>query len=441
VSGVSRGIDRVEVVFDDPSLVANAGLVVPATLMVRLGLEALVNKSVRLVGRIGGSRPGRKVLTLVATILAGGSHIDHADVLRAGASGAVLPFRVMAPSTLGTFLRAFTFGHVRQLDAVIAETIRRAWQLGAGPGGDTMIIDMDSTICEVHGHHKQGAAYGYTRKLGYHPLLATFAETGEVLHARLRKGSSQRGTKRFVEELIARVRRAGAPAALCLRADSGFWSHSLIDTLRRLGVGWSITVTINPAIRRTINAIDEEAWAPISYPDSGEAAVAETIYVTGRGHKQRSYRLVVRRSRLVDPAQQALWPDWRHHAFVTSSVADTVTADRFHRDHARVELAIRDLKDGAGLEHVPSGRFFANAAWLACAVLAHNLIRWTDQLGGTRHGDQLTIARTVRTRLLALPGRLVNHSGRPTLRLPADWPWATAFNTALDRIRNLPLIT
>ena len=441
MTGVSRGIDRIEAVFDDPHLVANAGLVVPATLMSRLGLEGLINQTVRLAGRVGGSRPGRKVLTLVATILAGGSHIDHADVLRSGATRAVLPFRVMAPSTLGTFLRAFTFGHIRQLDAVIAEALRRAWALGARPSDETMTIDLDSTICEVHGHQKQGAAYGYTRKLGYHPLLATVAETGEVLHARLRKGSSQRGAKRFVEELIARVRRAGAPAALCLRADAGFWSHGLIDTLARLGVGWSITVTINNSIRAVIDAIAQDAWIPISYPDGGEAAVAETTYVTGRGRRRRSYRLVVRRSRLTDPAQQALWPDWRYHAFVTSSIADAVTVDRFHRDHASVELAIRDLKEGAGMQHCPSGRFFANAAWLACAVLAHNIVRWTAQLGGTRHGDELTVARTVRARLLNLPGRLVNRSGRPTLRLPAHWPWATAFTTALGRIRNLPLVT
>jgi Transposase DDE domain group 1 len=441
VSGVSRGIDRIEAIFDDPHLVANAGLVVPATLMVRLGLEALINETVRLVGRVGGSRPGRKVLTLVAAILAGGSHIDHADVLRSGATRAVLPFRVMAPSTLGTFLRSFTFGHIRQLDAVIAQALCRAWQLGAGPSEDTMTIDLDSTICEVHGKQKQGAAYGYTRTLGYHPLLATCAETGEVLHARLRKGSSQRGAKRFVEELVARLRRTGGPAAMCLRADSGFWSHGLIDTLARLGVGWSITVTINPTIRAVIEAIDENAWMPIAYPAGGEAAVAETTYLPGRGPRRRSYRLVVRRSRLTGPAQQALWPDWRYHAFVTSSTADAVTADRFHRDHARVELAIRDLKQGAGLEHCPSGRFFANAAWLACAVLAHNIIRWTDHLGGTRHNDQLTVARTVRARLFTLPGRFVNHSGRPTLRLPLDWPSAHAFTTALGRIRNLPLVT
>ena len=162
------GIDRVGATFDDPSLVADAGLIVPATLMVRLGLQALVDQVVRLIDRVGGAKPGRKVLTPVASILAGGSHIDHADRLRAGATQRVLPFRVMASSTLGTFLRSFTFGHIRQLDAVSAETIRRAWRLGAGPGTAPMTIDLDSTICEVHGKAKQGAAYGHTRILGYH---------------------------------------------------------------------------------------------------------------------------------------------------------------------------------------------------------------------------------------------------------------------------------
>jgi len=437
VGGVSRGIDRIEVVFDDPNLVVNAGLLVPATLMARLGLERLVNEWVRLRGRVGGASPGRKVCTLVAAILAGGSHIDHAKVLRAGATQAVLPFRVMAPSTLGTFLRAFTFGHVRQLDRVIAETIGRAWQLGAGPGDGPLVIDMDSTICEVHGKQKQGAAYGYTRTLGYHPLLATRADTGEVLHARLRKGSSQRGHKRFVEELAARVRRAGATGALCVRADGGFWSHELIDTLRRLNIGWSITVRINKTIRTAIGGIADDAWVPIVYPDGGQAAVAETTYVTGQGPQRRSYRLVVRRSRLTDPTQQALWPDWRYHAFVTSSTADAVTADRFHRDHAVVELAISDLKDGAGLTHCPSGRFFANAAWLACGVLAHNIARWCATLGGIRHLDELTVARTLRTQLIAVPARLVNHAGTPTWRGPLNWPGADPFTRALTNLRAL----
>ncbi len=441
MASVSRGLDRIEVTFDDRSLVADAGLIVPATLMIRLGLEELVNATVKLAGRVGGARPGRKVLTLVATILAGGSHIDHADRLRAGATHRVLPFRVMAPSTLGTFLRSFTFGHVRQLDAVIAETIRRAWALGAGPGRSPMTIDIDSTICGVYGKAKQGAAYGYTRVLGYHPLLATWASTGEVLHARMRKGSSQRGHKRFIQELVVRVRRAGASGPLVLRADSGFFSYALIDRLTRLGVGWSITVQISPHIRSCIEAIEESAWQSIVYPDGGAAQVAETTYVTGAQGGFRCVRLVVRRTRLTDPAQQALWPDWRHHAFITNLETPTIDVDKFHRDHARVELVIRDLKDGAGLEHCPSGRFFANAAWLGCAVLAHNLIRWTARLGHLHHDDQLTVTRTVRSRILNLPGRLVNRGGRLVLRLPDRWPWEMNFIVTLDRIRALPLLT
>jgi hypothetical protein len=441
VREVSHDLDRVEVVFDDETLVADAGLIVPATLMVRLGLEGLIDQTVRLVGRVGGFRPGRKVLTLVAAILAGGSHIDHAERLRAGATGQVLPFGVMAPSTLGTFLRAFTFGHVRQLDAVIAETVRRAWALGAGPGAAPMTIDVDSTICEVHGKQKQGAAYGHTKVLGYHPLLATRADSGEVLHARLRKGSSQRGAKRFAEELIARVRRAGARGPLTVRADAGFWNYALLDTLTRLRVAWSVTVRINPQIRACIAGIEEAAWRAIVYPDGGEAQVAESVYVTGRGRRERRVRLVVRRTRLTERAQAQLWPDWRHHAFITTVDLPTVAVDQFHRDHATVELAIRDLKEGAGLEHCPSGRFFANAAWLSCAVLAHNLTRWTARLGGVHPETRLTIARTIRNRLLALPGRLVNRSRRWTLRLPAGWPWASTFHTALRRIRALPLLS
>lgn len=184
VKQVSHGIDRIDATFDDPNLVPNAGLLLVSTLVVRLGLEAVINQMIRLAGREGGALPGRKVLTLVSTMVAGYSHIDHVDVLRAGATREVLPFRVMAPSTIGTFLRAFTFGHVRQFEAVIGETLRLVWSLGAGPGGDRLVIDIDSTITEVHGKQKQGAAYGYTRVLGYHPLVATRADTGEVLHAR-----------------------------------------------------------------------------------------------------------------------------------------------------------------------------------------------------------------------------------------------------------------
>lgn len=437
---VSQRIDRIEVVFDEPGLVANAGLVAVATLVNRLGLERLINTTVRLTGRVGGAHPGRKVLTLVHTLIAGGSHIDHADMLRAGDTRRVLPFRVMAPSTLGTFLRSFTFGHVRQLDRVIAETLKRVWALGAGPGEGRLVIDMDSTITEVFGDHKQGAAYGYTKVLGYHPLLATRADTGEVLHARLRKGSSQKGANQFIAELIARVRRAGATGQILVRADAGFWSRQLIDTLERLKTTYSVTVAVNPTIRSRIEQIPDTAWVSIVYPDGGEAQVASCAYTTGRGHHgsaPKTVRLIVRRTRLTGE-QATLWPDWRYHVFVTNRHEPAVLVDQEHRQHAVVELAIRDLKAGAGLSHVPSGHFSANGAWLACAVIAHNLIRWTTHLGDPTSRNQLAVAATIRTQLIAIPGRLVNRAGRITLRLPANWPWARRFTRVLTRLRAIP---
>ena len=431
MSSVSRGIDRIEVTFDEPNLVANAGLLLVATLVVRLGLERLINEVVDLSGRVGGALPGRKVLTLVHAIAAGGSHIDHADMLRAGATQSVLPHRVMAPSTLGTFLRSFSFGHVRQLDAVLAETLRRAWSLGAGPGADRLVVDLDSTICEVCGKTKHGAGYGYTKKLGYHPLLATRAGTGELLHVRMRKGSAntQRGTKRFVEELVARLRRAGATGELVMRFDSGFWSNTTIATLSRLGVGYTMGVRMVKSVVTAVSAIEEEAWTPIDYTCDGIAEVAECVYA-GR-------RLVVRRTRLVGH-QATLWPEWRHFAFLTDQGGTAVEADAFHRAHATVELAIKDLKEGAGMEHVPSGNFSANAAWLVCATLAHNLVRWSAMLGEITPKDHLTVARTVRTRFLSIPARLVSPGGRPTLRAPLEWPWAKAFERALELLRALP---
>jgi len=199
-------------------------------------------------------------------------------------------------------------------------------------------------------------------------------------------------------------------------------------------------VRINKQIRACIDAIDDSAWIPIAYPDGGRGEVSEAVYVTGRGKHRRELRLVVRRTRLTNRAQQRLWPDWRHHAFITNVELPTVEMDQFHRDHATVELAIRDLKEGAGMQHCPSGEFFANAAWLACAVLAHNLVRWTARLGDVHPDSHLTVARTVRSRLFSLPGRLVNRSGRHVLRLPQRWPWASMFNTALKRLRALPLL-
>jgi hypothetical protein len=432
VSAVSRRLDRVEVVFDDPNLVANAGLLLVATLVDRLGIEDLVNAMVRLAGRVGGALPGRKVLTLVHAMVAGGSHIDHADVLRSGNTAGVLGHRVMAPSTLGTFLRAFTFGHVRQLEAVVGKVIERAWSLGAGPGLSQLVIDVDSTVCEVAGKLKQGAAYGYTKVLGYHPILASRADSGEVLHARLRKGSANtaRGARRFIDELIARVRRAGAAGEIVVRLDSGFWSNDTIKTLVRLNVRFTMAVRANTkGVSRAIAAIAEGAWRTIDYTDDGEAQVAETTY--------KSRRLIVRRTRLTGPRQAQLWPDWRHFAFLTDLDGDAVALDEFHRAHATVELDIRDLKEGAGLEHLPSGSFHANGAWLQCALLAHNLTRWTVTIGDAAPVQHRTVARTVRFQLINIPARLVNHAGARILRGPLQWPWQESFHRRLDTLRGL----
>jgi hypothetical protein len=432
VRRVSHPIDRIRVDFDDPSLVANAGLLLVGTLVVRLGLERLVNEMVRLAGRVGGSRPGRKVLTLVHAMVAGGSHIDHADVLRAGNTAGVLPHRVMAPSTLGTFLRSFTFGHVRQLEAVVGKVLERAWALGAGPGSGRLVIDVDSTICEVEGKQKQGAAFGYTKVLGYHPILASRGDTGEVLHARMRTGSANtaRGARRFLDELIARVRRAGATGEIVVRVDSGFWSNETIKTLGRLEVRYTMAVRTNTnGVAAAIAAIDEGAWRAIDYTPDGEAQVAETTY--------KGRRLIVRRTRLTDRRQLKLWPHWRHFGFLTDLHGDALSVDAFHRAHAVVELDIRDLKEGAGLEHVPSGNFHANSAWLQCAVLAHNLIRWTTTVGQATPVDRRTVARTIRQQLLAVPGRLVNHAGSPVLRGPLNWPWRHWFSRRLAELRTV----
>jgi hypothetical protein len=275
-----------------------------------------------------------------------------------------------------------------------------------------------------------------TKVRGYHPLLATRADTGEILHARMRKGSAntQRGIKRFVEELVPRLRRAGAGGKIVMRFDSGYWSNETIATLERLEVSDTMAVRTGvKALATAIATIAEGAWLEIDYREGGRAEVAECRY--------NSRRLVVRRTRLVGP-QEKLWPDWRHFAFLTDLDGTAVELDTFHRQHACVELCIDDLKEGAGMEHCPSGDFSANAAWLCCAVLAHNLMRWTAALGGLVETDErLVVARTLRTRYFCVPGRLVNRSGRPTLRMPKRWPWADRFTTALGNLRAVAFAT
>ena len=426
-------LDQVDVAFDDERAVASAGLLLPAILAERLGIEQAADQLVDLGGRPGAAHPGRKLLTLVHAMVAGGDCIDDVELLRCGSTASVLGHRVMAPSTVGTWLRSFTFGHVRQLDRVCGEVLARAWAAGAGPGDGPLTVDVDSTICEVHGYHKQGACYGYTRRLGYHPLLATHAGSGEVLHARLRKGSANtaRGIGRFVDELIARLRRAGAVGELTFRMDSGFWSAKLVKRLRGHRVRYSITVRQTKTVRAAIAAIPEAAWVDIAYQPDGAAQVAETGY--------RGDRLIVRRVR--NQGEQAqLFATWRYHAFVTNRVGTMVELDADHRRHAVCELAIRDLKAGAGLTHLPSGQFAANSAWLLATTLAHNLIRWIATLG-LSVGDQQTVAKTLRRTLLALPGRLTRSARRWRLHLPTGWPWAHSFTMALARLRCIPYPT
>ena len=257
-------------------------------------------------------------------MLVGGCCIDDVERLRAGASQAVLPFRVVAPSTAGSFLRSCTFGHVRQLDKAAEQALARAWSVGAAPDAAEMTVDLDSTVCEVCGRAKHGAAYGHTKVLGYHPLVAVRSDTGEVLHSRMRSGSSQRGNERFARETLARVQRLAADAAVTVRADAGFFSYDMIAAIGAHGASYSITIPQNAKVKAAAAAIVEAAWAPIAYTRGGEAQVAETTIEAGRrGDKLRGpaakpakLRLVIRRSRLLgaqgEPVAQLALPLLRH---------------------------------------------------------------------------------------------------------------------------------
>jgi hypothetical protein len=415
---------RLSVMFDDDHSVANAGLALVGVLSEKLGLEELAEEVVSIA-----PFPGRRVATLVHALVAGATCIDDADVLRSGATSSVLAHRVMAPSTLDTFLRSFTFGHVRQLDHLSEMLMTRVWSLGAGPGDQPMTIDLDSTITEVYSNQKQGASYGYTHVLGYHPLVATRADTGEMLHVRFRSGSAntQRGAQRFVREVVGRVRRAGASGPLTLRCDSGFFSQFVVAAARDHDLRYSITVRQTSTVKRAFEQIADDAWTPIEYTENGEAWVAETPY--GDHH-----RLVVRRTKLNEP-RPTLFPTYRYHAFITDRVGDPVTLDADHRRHAVVELAIRDLKEGSGLEHCPSGDFNANGAWTVLASIAHNLVRWVGTLGLGVKG--LLVAKTIRRKFFSLPGRITYSARRRQLHLPRHWPWATQWTDGFERLCKL----
>jgi hypothetical protein len=426
------GLDGVTVSFDDERVVSDAGIALVAMLAKRLRLERLASRWVRLrPDRPGAHNAGRKVMALIYAMLLGADSIDDCELLRAGRTRRLLGGWLPAPSTLGTFLRAFTFGHVRQLDRVLAESLTRAWRAGAGPGAERLVVDLDSFVGEVHGYRKQGVGFAYTKQRGYHPMLATRADTGEVLHVRLRKGqaASPRGALRFAQELIARVARAGTGGEKLLRADAAFWNNKLMARLEGAGWSYSIGITKQAPIAKAIATIPECGWRTLDdYPEEGEAQIAETT-LAGK-------RMIVRRTRLLG-AQAELWPDWRHFPFLTNRSEPIEVVEAEHRQHAIVELTIRDLKDQA-LAHFPSGRFGANSAWTVIACLAHNMLRWTSVIG--LPGETVRAARTLRRRLLQIPGRLTRSARAWTLHLPARWPWQHDFIRALARIKALPAL-
>ena len=284
------------------------------------------------------------MLTLVASALAGGDCIDDADALRAGGTACAIGCAVKAPSTLGTFLRSFRWGHVRQLDRVSRQLLARAWQAGAGPGDAPLTIDLDSTICETYGMAKEGARHhGYTGARGYHPLLAIAAGTGDVLMARLREGRANtvRGAGHFLRETVGRVRYSGARGQLTVRADSGFYTHAIVAVCREADVRFSFTIRQHASLHNLIEAIPETDWTPIPYWMYGAADVAETTYTPFQSEADAAppVRLIVRRVKPTPGSQLALFATYSYHGFITDRDGETLELEADHRRHAEVENA------------------------------------------------------------------------------------------------------
>ena len=436
-------LSRVSVSFDETNLVPNAGLLPAAVLAQRIDLAGLVDRRLHLASH--GASSGAKALSVIGSMLAGGDCIDDVAVLRAGAAAALFD-GTRAPSTVGSWLRAHKWSNVRQLDAISRELLARLWAAGAGPQdlAAPLTIDLDSTIVQVHGRAKQGAAFGYTGVRGYHPQLATCAQTGQVLMSRLRGGSAgaARGAASFLTETVSRVRNAGATGQLTVRADSAFYTKAMLATASKFDVRFSITARQDKRVRAAIDAIDESGWQPIPYwlstPEVSGADIAETPFTVFAADKRhaRQVRLVVRRVRPTPGSQLALFTAWDYHAFVTDRTLPLAELEADHRRHAIVEQTIAELKS-AGLAHLPSGKFTANAAWLALTVMAHNLGRAVGQLAGPEL-DKAT-ATTLRRKVFTMPGRLVRTGRRRHLRLPASWPWADPVLLALSRITAIPL--
>jgi hypothetical protein len=390
-----------------------------------------------------GASSGSKALTVIGAMLAGGDSIDDSAVLRAGAAGSLFD-DTRAPSTIGSWLRAHKWSNVRQHDAISREFLVRLWAAGAGPAdlSAPLTFDLDSSIVPVYGRGKQGAAFGYTKVRGDHPQFATCAQTGMVLFSRLRGGAagSARGAKSFLTETVSRLRNAGATGQLTVRADSAFYSKAVLHTAVKFNVQFSVTVTQDKKIRAAIEAIDEAAWQPIPYwlstPEVSGADVAETGYTAFSGKDAVSVRLIVRRVRPTPGSQLALFTTWDYHAFVTNREGNFLELEADHRRHAIVEQRIAELKS-AGLAHLPSSHFMANAVWLSLTVMAHNLGKAVGRLAGP--DLETATAATLRRKVFTVPGRLVSSGRRLTLRLPESWPWATAIQTAIENIQAIPL--
>ncbi|WP_422626986.1 IS1380 family transposase [Rhodococcus sp. (in: high G+C Gram-positive bacteria)] len=433
-------------VFDDPNLVSAAGLVPVMRLAETAGLHELLGRHLS----VDSPNSVVKSACIVAGMLAGA---DYLDLLRHGAMERLFG-GVRAPSTLGTHLRSFTHGHVQQLDAVAARLLAgltaRVPDLLAG-ADQIAFIDADDTIREVHGYAKQGAAFGYSGVRGLNAQVAVVSTpiaAPVIATARLRRGNvaSHTGAGRMLAQAIGAARAAGASGQILARADSAYFGHAFIATAQRAGAWFSVTARMNPQIRAAIAGIDETAWTPIIYPNAvwddeekrwiSDAEVAETevtIFTSRRKKDHVTCRLVVRRVTRLNPAandgQDELFTTHRHHAFVTNSTLTTVEADGRHRDHAIVEQVIAELKDGP-LAHLPSGRYAANAAWLAHAVIAFNLARAAGAAASPRHARARWA--TLRTHLINLPARIASSGRRLTLHLPTGWPWESAWRNLFE---------
>ena len=433
-------LDRIQITFDDHRLVNNAGLLLPATLALNLGLRQLVDHHLDLGDAPGRANAGDKMMTLIASALAGGDCIDDADALRAGGTAGVLDCTVKAPSTLGTFLRSFRWGHVRQLDRVSRELLARAWAAGAGPGDAPFTIDLDSTICETYGLAKEGARHhGYTGQRGYHPLLAVAAGTGDVLMARLREGraNTARGAAHFLRETVGRVRHAGATGQLTMRADSGF-----LHSWGRIRL---------PQDKGPFLHHHPPACQPAqSHRGHTRGCLDAHPLLDGGRRRCGRDRLHALRKQALCRAGAAHRPAGEARARVPTGPLRLLQLSRLHhrpgRGHpgsgGRPSPPRRDRKRHPrpevrrGAEPSPLGPLRRHAAWLAVQVMAHNLARWTARIG---LGEQIVTTKTLRRRFFSLAGRLTRKARRLTLHLPRRWPWEAQFSSALARLRSLPL--